>query len=72
MFLRFFVCLIAKNNSKTHTLMEQKNPKWLYHSPEVAIIELKQEGVICASDVLGGNSINDWGNGGTTNDDVYM
>ena len=36
------------------------------------IIKVKHEGIICTSDVKGGYSINDWENGGTTNDDVYM
>ena len=46
--------------------------KELYSAPVTVDIKMNGEGVICASDVLGGNSINDWGNGGTTNDDVYM
>lgn len=52
-------------------LMETKH-KELYDAPTIAVEELDIEGVICASDVKGGNSINDWGNGGSTNDDLYM
>ena len=36
------------------------------------VLEMQEEDVFCASDVKGGNSINAWGNGGTTNDEVYM
>ena len=43
-----------------------------YIAPECEVLTLQEEGVICASDVKGGNSINDWGNGGNTNDDLYM
>ena len=46
--------------------------KHFYETPSTMVFEVKQEGVICASDVKSGNSINDWGNGGTTNDEVYM
>ena len=46
--------------------------KELYEAPSAQVFEVRQEGVLCASDVKGGNSINEWGNGGTTNDDVYM
>ena len=52
-------------------LMETKR-KGQYEAPDVKVQELDIEGVICASEVTGGNSINDWGNGGTTNDEVYM
>lgn len=51
--------------------METKH-KELYDAPSTHVFEVKHEGVICASEVRGGNSINDWGNGGTTNDEVYM
>ena len=43
-----------------------------YDAPSTQVFEVKHEGIICASDVQSGNSINDWGNGGTTNDEVYM
>ena len=46
--------------------------KELYLSPEVHIFEVKSEGVICASEVRGGNSINNWENGDTTEDVIYM
>lgn len=51
--------------------METKE-KVLYEAPSMTVFEVKQEGVICASDVKGGNSINNWGDGGTSNDEVYM
>lgn len=46
--------------------------KELYEAPSTMVFEVKQKGVICASDVKSGNSINDWENGGTTNDEIYM
>ena len=46
--------------------------KGFYEAPSTMIFEVKQGGVICASDVKSGNSINGWGNDGTINDDVYM
>ena len=46
--------------------------KYPYEAPSTMVLEVKQEGVICVSDVKGGNSINNWGDGGTTNDEVYM
>ena len=46
--------------------------KELYEAPLTSVVDVKFEGIICTSDVKGSNSINDWGNGGTTNDDVYM
>ena len=46
--------------------------KQYYDAPSTQVFEVKHEGIICASDVKSGNSINDWGNGGTTNDEVYM
>lgn len=49
-----------------------KKEKQCYEAPSTMVIEVRHEGIICATDVKGGNSINDWGNGGTTNDDVYM
>ena len=46
--------------------------KLQYTPPRSEELDIQLEGVICASDVKGGNSINDWGNGGNTNDDLYM
>ena len=51
--------------------MEDKT-RLQYETPVTKTLELDIEGVICASDVKGGNSINDWGNGGSTNDDLYI
>ena len=51
--------------------MEKKNKK-VYLAPSVQVVEVKQEGVICASEVRGGNSINNWENGDTTEDVIYM
>ena len=46
--------------------------KQKYCSPHTRALELKSEGVICASEVKGGNSINNWGDGGTTNDEIFF
>lgn len=51
--------------------MDTKSKK-LYDAPSTVVIEVKQEGVICASEVRGGNSINNWENGDTTEDVIYM
>ena len=38
------------------------------------VVEIRQRGLLMVSGdpVQGGNSINDWGNGGTTDEDIYM
>ena len=46
--------------------------KEFYEAPSARVLEMNQEGLICASDVKGGNSINDWGNGGIIDDEIYM
>ena len=46
--------------------------KSYYEAPAITVVEVKIEGVVCHSPVNGGNSIDNWGNGGTTNDDIYM
>ena len=44
-----------------------------YDTPTITVVEVKIEGGICnQSPINGGNSINGWGDGGTTNDDMYM
>lgn len=43
-----------------------------YETPATTVVDVKIEGVVCQSPVNGGNSIDNWGNGGTTNDDIYM
>ena len=50
----------------------EETTRLLYEAPVAKTLELDIEGLICASDVKGGNSINDWGNGGSTNDDLYI
>ena len=50
--------------------MDKNNHR--YETPSTEVIEVKHEGIICASEVKSGNSINSWGDGGTTNDDFYM
>lgn len=43
-----------------------------YETPSARVIEIRHGGIICTSEVKGGNSIQGWGDGGTTNDEVYM
>jgi hypothetical protein len=43
-----------------------------YDAPSTMVIEVRHEGNICTSDLKAGNSIKNWDDGGTTNDDVYM
>ena len=44
----------------------------LYEAPSTMVIEVRHEGIICASELNASSSINNWDNGGTTNDEVYM
>lgn len=48
--------------------------KILYEAPATIVVEVKTEGFVCQSPapLNGGNSINGWGDGGTTNDELYM
>lgn len=43
-----------------------------YETPAATVVEVKTEGVVCQSPVQGGNSIDDWENGGTTLEDIYF
>ena len=52
-------------------IMETKRKK-LYEVPSMVVIEVKQGGVICTSEIKSRNSINGWENGGTTDDVVYF
>ena len=51
---------------------QDKQDKFFYEAPVVTVFEVRQEGIICSSQVNGTNSVDNWGNGGTTNDDTYM
>ena len=51
--------------------METKR-KELYEAPSMVVIEVKQGGMICTSEIKSRNSINGWENGGTTDDVVYF
>lgn len=53
--------------------MENRN-KELYEAPSTIVLEVGNKGVLCASKVfvLFGNSVNDWEDGGTINDEIYM
>ena len=43
-----------------------------YETPSTDVIEAGYESPICGSEVKGSSSINDWGNGGTMDDELYM
>ena len=48
--------------------------KKLYERPTMRVVEIQQRGLLMVSGdpVQGGNSINNWGDGGTTDEDIYM
>ena len=48
--------------------------KKLYEKPAMKVIKIQQRGMLMVSGdpVQGGNSINGWGDGGTTDEDIYM
>lgn len=46
--------------------------KNIYEAPTTIVVEVKAEGVVCQSPLQNGNSINGWGDGGTTNDEIFM
>ena len=46
--------------------------KTYYEALTATAVYIRQEGVICASPVRNGNSINNWRNGDTTHDEIYM
>ena len=49
-----------------------KKMKQRYETPSTKVVEVKHEGIICASEFKGGNSIDNWGDGGTTDDDLHL
>lgn len=57
--------MLTKNNM-------YKKKKQCYEAPLTMAFEVKHEGIVCASEINGGNSINNWDDGGTTDDDLYM
>ena len=46
--------------------------KELYEAPTSSVFEVKVEGVVCQSPLQNGNSIDDWIDGGTTIDEIFM
>ena len=62
----------AVSNRILHIAKMKEEGKSYYEAPAITVVEVKIEGVVCQSPVNGGNSIDNWGNGGTTNDDIYM
>ena len=46
--------------------------KLCYEVPATTVVCIRHEGMICQSPVQNGNSINNWGNGETTHDEIYM
>lgn len=44
-----------------------------YEKPTMQVVELQQRGLLMTSGKVGStNSINDWGDGGSDNEDIYM
>ena len=60
---------MKEQNQLNNKRMKEKT---MYCSPQTLVLELKNEGVICASEINGGNSINNWNDGGTTNDELFL
>ena len=46
--------------------------KAYYEAPTITVVEVKIKGVVCQSPVNGGNSIDNWKNGDTIDDTIYM
>ena len=67
-----FTAFKAVINRILHIAKMKEEGKSYYEAPAITVVEVKIEGVVCHSPVNGGNSIDNWGNGGTTNDDIYM
>ena len=52
--------------------MESKQ-KREYERPAMLVVEIQQRGLLMTSDSVGAkSSINDWGNGGSDNEQIYM
>ena len=70
----FFVFLPVQSGSNTSLHIPNMKVEGMiyYETPAATVVEVKTEGVVCQSPVKGGNSINDWGNGGTTQEDIYF
>lgn len=51
---------------------KQVEGKTIYEVPEMTVLEVNNEGVVCQSSVNGSNSIDGWGNGGSTNDEIFF
>lgn len=43
-----------------------------YKAPSAMAVEVSHEGIICASEIKSNSSINNWSDGGTTNDEIYL
>jgi len=50
----------------------KKEGKNKYETPAITVIEVKIEGIVCQSRVNAGNSINNWEDGDTSNEELYM
>lgn len=46
--------------------------KQLYESPHLKIYAVAGEGLICASEINGKDSIEDWEDGGSEDEDLYL
>lgn len=44
----------------------------VYEAPSTEVLEVAQGGAVCASEVKGRSSINNWVDGGSTDDELYL
>lgn len=53
-------------------LSMKEEGKILYEAPVVTVVEVKTEAFVCQSPLQNNNSINDWIDGGTIDDTIYI
>ena len=51
--------------------MKEKG-KIYYDAPTATVVDIAVGRIVCSSNVEGKNTINDWENGGTVNDEIVM
>ena len=51
----------------------ERNLTKVYESPDMGIISVPEnEGIVCLSELKGGNTIKDWTDGGSEDEQLYM
>ena len=56
----------------TTNIMTNHKEKIYYLAPQCEVLSVQGEGVIAASDVNAGNSINNWRDGGIIDEEFYL